>query len=199
MQLLIATTNQGKLDEIRIILDGLPIEFFTLRSFPAVGEIEETGQTFTENSRIKAEYYAAKTGMLTVAEDSGLSIDALDGRPGIRSSRFNGETYEEKFSEIYKQLSKCGGNGSPAKFICALTLIDKEIIFEAKGTVEGFIAAEPCGKAGFGYDPIFYYPPHACTLAELSREQKIAISHRGQAFRQLRAFLATWQNETHPR
>ena len=199
MQLLIATTNQGKLDEIRIILDGLPIEFFTLRSFPAVGEIEETGQTFTENSRIKAEHYAAKTGMLTVAEDSGLAIDALDGRPGIRSSRFNGETYEEKFSEIYKQLSKCGGNGSLAQFVCALTLIDKEIIFETKGTVEGVIAAEPRGKAGFGYDPIFYYPPHSCTLAELSREQKIAISHRGQAFRQLRSFLATGQYETHRR
>ncbi|MEE3104015.1 MAG: non-canonical purine NTP pyrophosphatase, partial [Acidobacteriota bacterium] len=87
----------------------------------------------------------------------------------------------------------------PAKFVCALTLIDKEIIFEAKGTVEGFIAAEPCGKAGFGYDPIFYFPPLAGTFAELSPEQKIAVSHRGQAFRQLRAFLATWQHETHPR
>ena len=199
MQLLIATTNQGKLDEIRTILDGLPIELFTLRSFPAVGEIEETGQTFTENSRIKAEHYAAKTGMLTVADDSGLAIDALDGQPGVQSSRFNGETYEEKFSEIYKQLSKSGGKGSPAQFVCALTLIKREIIFEAKGTVEGVIAAEPQGKAGFGYDPIFYYPPHACTLAELSREQKIAISHRGQAFRQLRSFLATWQPETHRR
>jgi len=199
MQLLIATTNQGKLDEIKIILDGLPIEFFTLRSFPAIGEIEETGQTFTENSRIKAEHYAAKTGMLTVAEDSGFAIDALDGQPGVRSSRFNGETYEEKFSEIYKQLSNCGSNESPAQFVCALTLIDKEIIFEAKGAVEGFIATEPRGKAGFGYDPIFYFPPLACTFAELSPEQKIAVSHRGQAFRQLRAFLATWQHETHPR
>ena len=185
MQLLIATTNQGKLDEIRIILDGLPIEFFTLRSFPAIGEIEETGQTFTENSRIKAEHYAAKTGMLTGAEDSGLAIDALDGRPGVRSSRFNGETYEEKFSEIYKQLSKCGGNGSLAQFVCALTLIDKEIIFETKGTVEGVIAAEPHGKAGIGYDPIFYVPNLSCTSAELSASEKSLYSHRGRAMRLL--------------
>jgi XTP/dITP diphosphohydrolase len=131
---------------------------------------------------------------LTVAEDSGLQIDALDGVPGVESARFGGpgSTYPEKFDLIYDMLRAQGVEGSPARFVCALALArDGEVLFETRGVVEGRIAAEPKGGGGFGYDPIFFYPPLGCTLAEAGDERKAEVSHRGEAFRALRVFLNT--------
>ena len=190
-KLLIATSNAGKLREIRAILGGVPFELTTLAEFPGIAPPEEAGETFEENARAKALYYADATGLLTVAEDSGLEIDALGGAPGVQSARYGGEqtTYPEKFQLIYAALREHGAPTSTARFVCALALATTgAVLFETRGTVEGRIAPEPKGAGGFGYDPIFYYPPFGGTLAELSA-QKSTVSHRGVAFRALRAFI----------
>ena len=189
--LLVATTNRAKLREIASLLFGTPYDIVTLADWPAIAAPEETGATFDENARAKALYYASKTGQLTVAEDSGLEIDALGGAPGVESARFGGAetTYPEKFRLIYDALRASGAPTSSARFVCALALARPgAILFETRGTIEGRIAAEPRGDGGFGYDPIFFYPPFGRTLAEVSA-RKSAVSHRGQAFRSLRRFI----------
>jgi XTP/dITP diphosphohydrolase len=195
--LVLATTNAGKLREIRDVLTGLAVEVRALADFPSIAEPEETGRTFEENARAKALYYAAATGALVVAEDSGLEIDALDRAPGVYSARFGADeapTYPEKFALIYRQLGERQAPESTARFACALALARPgEILFEARGTIEGHITSPPRGTGGFGYDPIFFYPPFDCTLAELPADRKSSVSHRGQAFRQLRAFLNSRQ------
>ncbi len=191
-RLVVATTNRGKLKEIARLLDGAPVELLTLADFPAVPAPEETGRTFEENARRKALYYARHTGELTVAEDSGLEIDAIGGAPGVESARFGGDqsTYPEKFALIYDALKREKASGSPARFVCALALVGNgRVLFETRGTVEGEIAPVPRGSGGFGYDPIFFYPPFRCTLAEATAEQKSTVSHRGEAFRNLRRYL----------
>jgi XTP/dITP diphosphohydrolase len=190
--LLVATTNANKVREIRQLLAGIPFDIVTLAEWPHVAAPEETGRTFEENARAKALYYAAATGQLTVAEDSGLAIDALDGAPGVESARFGGEalTYPEKFVLIDAALCEAGDRRSAARFVCALALVRGDrVLFEARGTVEGRISPEPKGQGGFGYDPIFFYPPYGQTLAEAG-DAKAAVSHRGEAFRALKAFLA---------
>ena len=191
-RLLVATTNRGKLAEIRDILAGTPTTLATLADHPGIAEPEETGETFAANARLKARYYAEATGELTVAEDSGLEIDALDGEPGVRSARFNGESYADKFAAIRRMLAERGADGSTARFVCALALARPgRVLWEAAGVVEGRVQLPPRGGGGFGYDPIFHYPPYGRTLAEVTPEEKAAVSHRGQAFRQLRRHLAT--------
>ncbi|MDA1092075.1 MAG: RdgB/HAM1 family non-canonical purine NTP pyrophosphatase [Acidobacteria bacterium] len=190
-RLLIATTNAGKLREVRGILGDLPITLATLADHAELPEPEETGSTFAANARIKALAYAAATGEVTVAEDSGLEIDALDGEPGVRSARFNGESYVEKFATIARLLAERGATTSTARFVCALamTLPDGRL-WETTGTVEGRLQLPARGDAGFGYDPIFYYPDYDRTLGEVTDQEKAAVSHRGQAFRRLRDYLS---------
>jgi XTP/dITP diphosphohydrolase len=189
-RLLLASTNPGKIREIRLVLAGLPLALETLDDHPGVPAPEETGATFAENARAKALYYARATGRPTVAEDSGLEIAALGGAPGVGSARYNGATYAEKFERLYAELRARGATDSPARFVCALALVEGERVrFEAEGVVEGRIAPEPRGTNGFGYDPIFVYPPYGRTLAEVDDEAKLAVSHRGRAFRKLREFL----------
>jgi len=190
----VATTNKNKVREIRALLPG--IDLITLEAWPALAAPDETGRTFEANALQKAKYYAAATGELTVAEDSGLEIDALDGGPGVESARYGGADlpYPEKFARIYDALRSSAlahrSFSEGARFVCALALVKGDrVLFQARGTIEGTIAPAPRGAGGFGYDPIFYYPPHGCTLAEATEEQKSAVSHRGQAFRKLRAFL----------
>jgi XTP/dITP diphosphohydrolase len=159
---------------------------------PPILEPEETGATFEENARLKARYYATHTGVLTVAEDSGLEIDALGGQPGVRSARFLGAdaTYPERFDEIYRRLAGVPPERRTARFVCAVAVADGgRIVFETRGTVEGLIADAPAGAGGFGYDPIFYYPKLGLTLAQAG-DGKAAVSHRGEAFRRLAAWLA---------
>jgi XTP/dITP diphosphohydrolase len=195
VDLLIATTNKGKLSEILSILEGLPIAIDSLDRYPNVQEPEEIGHTFAANARLKAAYYGLCTKRLSVSEDSGLEIDALNGAPGVISARFNGNSYPKKFTSIYQQLRQQSSKSRTARFVCALALADCDrIIFEATGTIEGEITDSPRGEQGFGYDPIFYYPPANCTLAEMTSLEKTIVSHRGKAFRQLRYFIETRTN-----
>ena len=194
MRLLVATSNAHKLREIRGILSGLDVELVGLDAFPAVPPPEETGETFAENARQKAIYYSKACAILAVAEDSGLEIDALDGDPGVHSARFGGfvDDYARKFAIIYERLRARGGVGSPARFVCTLAVADGgRVVFETRGTVEGHIAPAPGGSGGFGYDPIFFYPPFGCTLAQVDEARKATVSHRGRAFGGLREFLPT--------
>jgi len=186
---LLATTNKDKIREIRALMAGADVEIVSLDSLPPMDAPEETGTTFAENARLKARYYATASGMAAIAEDSGLEIDALDGAPGVESARFGGarSTYPEKFAKLYEMLDARGSRDSAARFVCALAVADGDaIVFEARGTVEGRIAPKPRGTHGFGYDPIFFYPPEGRTLAEVSDEVKRAVSHRGAAFRAFR-------------
>ena len=191
VKLLLATTNPGKVREIRALMAGLSIELVTLADVAAVEPPEETGATFGDNARLKARYYARATGWVVVAEDSGLEIDAMDGAPGIHSARYGGEdsTYADKFHLIAAALAKVPGRSRSARFVCALAVADGDrLLFESRGTVEGEIAPEPRGNGGFGYDPIFYYPPFGCTLAEAG-ERKAEVSHRARAFRALKEWV----------
>ena len=190
MKLLVATTNPGKLREIAEILTGAPVELVTLEEYSDIPEPDETGGTFAENARLKALYYAGATGLPSVADDSGLEIDALDNAPGIHSARWHGTDYPVKFRKIYQLLNARGLDTSDARFVCHIAVADdRGVVYEAEGVVAGRIAPEPAGANGFGYDPIFYYPPFGCTLAQLDPDRKGKVSHRGQAFRALRAHL----------
>jgi XTP/dITP diphosphohydrolase len=193
--LLLATTNPGKLKEIVSVLDGLPVEFATLDDFLHVEIPEETGSTFAENARQKALHYANATGLAAMAEDSGFEVDALNGEPGIYSARYlrPDATYPERFAAIYEAVRKRQGepgHTSAARFVCALALASAGgIAFETEGIVEGQLAAGPAGSEGFGYDPVFYFPPYGRTFGEVSFAAKLAVSHRGRAIRALRTHL----------
>jgi XTP/dITP diphosphohydrolase len=194
-RLVVATTNSNKLREIRGILNGTGVIVDGLDEFPPVAEPEETGATFAENARQKAIFYSNALGMIVVAEDSGLEIDGLGGEPGVQSARYGGPaagTYPQKFAIVYAGLRARGAMGSPARFACALAVADgPSVLYEARGTIEGRVNDAPAGAGGFGYDPIFFYPPLGRTLAELDEREKAAVSHRGQAFRQLRDHLSS--------
>jgi XTP/dITP diphosphohydrolase len=191
-RILVATTNAGKLREVRAALEEVPVVLDTLDSLPPIPEPEETGSTFAENARLKARYYAARSGRMTVAEDSGLEIDALGGEPGVRSARFLGPdaSYAQRFAEIERRLQAHPLAPRTARFVCAAVVASPEhALFETTGTVEGIIAPAPAGEHGFGYDPIFYYPPYAMTFGEISRDAKNRVSHRGVAFRRVAGWL----------
>ena len=190
MKLLVATTNPGKLREIAGILAQLPVELVSLADLPPITEPEETGTTFGANARLKALAYHRATQLPSVADDSGLEIEALGGAPGIHSARWEGTDYAVKFRRIYELLDAKHARGSAARFVCSLALADEDrIVFEAEGVIDGRIADAPRGDLGFGYDPIFFYPPLGRTTAELDRDLKATVSHRGKAFAQLRDFL----------
>ena len=197
-RLLVATTNPDKLREIRPLLAHLPVELLTLQDVARVPEPEETGKTFVENARQKARYYdQCLSGIsgerpYTVAEDSGLVIDALDGEPGVQSARFLGPaaSYPERFAEIDRRLTGAAPLRRRARFVCAVALVHHgELVFETTGTVEGEVADRPRGEGGFGYDPIFYYPPYGRTLGEVTDDEKRRVAHRGEAFRRLALWL----------
>ena len=201
-RLLVATTNADKLHEIRGVLSDIPCTLVTLRDMPPVPEPEETGLTFGENARLKATYYASRlvdplgdaerARVLTVAEDSGIAVDALHGEPGVRSARFlrPDASYPERMAELNRRLDSKPDRPRTARYICAVTVVrDGKVVYETTGAVEGEIAREPKGSGGFGYDPIFYYPPYKRTLGEVTEEDKRLISHRGHAFRRLAEWL----------
>lgn len=196
MQLLVATTNRDKIREIRSLLAGTPVDLLTLSDMPPVAEPEETGETFQENARLKARYYAKHSGLLTVAEDSGLAIDALGGEPGVSSARFlrPDASYPARFAAIFERLAQNPDRPRTARFVCAVAVVDGDrVVYETVGTVEGTIAHAAAGDRGFGYDPIFYFPPYKATLAEVDEDQKLAIAHRGQAFRALAQWIRSKQ------
>lgn len=192
MELLIATTNSHKIKEITAVLTGLPITFKTLQDFQNIEIPEETGATFQGNAREKALHYANATGCLTIAEDSGFEVNALNREPGIFSARYLREdaTYAERFDDIYRRLRESGARDRTARFVCALAVAKGgRIVFETTASVEGLLADAPAGSHGFGYDPIFLYPPYGKTFGEVSDAEKTAASHRGKAIRALRVYL----------
>lgn len=192
--LLIATTNAGKLREIIKILHGLPLTLKTLADFPHAAVAEETGSSFVENAQQKARHYAGITGVLTMAEDSGFEVDALNGEPGIYSARYLREdaTYDERFADIYRRVRESASRDRSARFVCALAVVNNtDVLFETTAKVEGLLAKKPAGPNGFGYDPIFWSPHYGRTFGEVSDDEKTAVSHRGQAMRAFREYLRT--------
>ena len=196
MKILVATTNPGKLAEITAMLD-LDIEWLSLSDFPDTQEIKEDGKTFAENARKKAIGYAKQTGIRTLADDSGLVVDALGSQPGVTSARFSGEKERNRTLLDHKNMQKVltllkdvHKGKRTAKFVCCLCLASPEkILIETEGKLEGFIAEKEAGTNGFGYDPVFYLPQLNRTVAQLTRQQKNAVSHRGQAVRKLKPLL----------
>jgi XTP/dITP diphosphohydrolase len=194
-ELLLATTNHHKLEEYRAIFSDLPFHLLSLHDIHLDLEVEETGTTFAENARLKAQAYARASGMLTLADDSGLEIDALGGAPGIYSARFAGEetSYEERFRLLLERLKGLPREQRTARFRCAIVLAEPSGYYQGvEGTLEGVIADAPRGQYGFGYDPIFFIPELGKTSAELTPEHKNRISHRGRAAQLAAALLRNW-------
>ena len=185
MTLYCATGNPGKLREFQLAAGGVEIAILPgLRDLPA---FLETGDTFEENAVAKALYYAPHAPGRLFADDSGLEVEALGGAPGVRSARFAGGDEANRRALL---ASLRGVDDRHARFVCAIALAERDhLIARFHGAVEGLIAAEPRGTQGFGYDPLFYYPPFGCTFAEVSASRKFAVSHRGQALRAMLAFL----------
>lgn len=180
-KLVVATGNPGKLGEMQEYLADLP---WTLVLKPAEIDIDETGATFVANARLKASEVAKAVGEWSIADDSGLAVDALDGAPGLYSARY-GKTDSERINRLLRELED--NQNRQAKFICAIAIANPqgEIILQTTGICPGEILNSPRGSGGFGYDPIFYVPSQQQTFAEMSAETKNRISHRGVAFAQL--------------
>ena len=181
--LILATRNEGKLRELRPLLDGTGLELETLAAHPEVGEIEETGTTFDDNASLKASHAAKVTGCWTLGEDSGLVVDALDGAPGVHSARFAGAHGDDEAnnSRLLRDLE--GSTRRSCRYVCALALARPggEIVSVVRGSCEGRILEEGRGEGGFGYDPFFLPAGETRSMAELSPEKKNEISHRAKA------------------
>jgi len=191
--LLVATTNQGKFKEIKDCLSGLFDRILNLRDLHISEIFPEHGNTFLENARGKSVFYGSDWPGLTLAEDSGLEIEILKGEPGVHSARYAGSnaTDEQNIEKVLSKLNGITHDQRKARFICCMVLSQKGKVFkEIQESVEGFITTEKKGKNGFGYDPVFYYPPLGKTFAQLSKSEKNRISHRGKALKKLRDFLA---------
>jgi XTP/dITP diphosphohydrolase len=183
-KLLVATHNSGKVKELADMLDDLEVEWLGLDDAGTSLEVSETGATFEENAVIKATNYAAVTGLLTLADDSGLEVDALDGRPGVHTARYGGPglTQRQRYELLLRKLSDVAWEDRVARFRCVVALADRHgLIGTAAGVCEGIIALEPAGSGGFGYDPIFFLPEKGLTMAQLPAAEKHRISHRGRA------------------
>ena len=200
-RILIATTNLGKVKEIRDLVKDLPVEFLALSDVENVPDVVEDGKTFEENALKKARHYAQATDLVTLADDSGLCIDALDGRPGVLSARYAGEhaSDEEKCFRVLDEMRDVPDDRRTAMFVCVLAMaspLGEEMIF--LGTCEGRITREQRGTGGFGFDSIFYYEEAGCTFAEMDRESKNQVSHRGLALRKLATYLARVNAQAEP-
>ncbi|MBI2919309.1 MAG: RdgB/HAM1 family non-canonical purine NTP pyrophosphatase [Chloroflexi bacterium] len=197
-RLLLATGNKAKLAEYRLLLHGLPYEMVGLGDVGINDIVEETGATLEENAAFKARAYAQRSGLLSLADDSGLEVDVLGGEPGPLSRRYAGEgaTDPERVTYLLRKLDGVPWDKRTARFQCVIALAYPDDRLElAVGEARGYIAFEPSGKGGFGYDPVFFYPPLRRTFAELSPEEKNRVSHRGRAATQARATLErlAWQ------
>jgi XTP/dITP diphosphohydrolase len=191
-RLLLATTNKGKISEMSLLLGDMfsPLSLSELPgSFP---DYDERGMTFAENAEGKAVFYNRLTGIPTVADDSGLSVFALNGAPGVRSARWAGENAsdEERISKLLEEMKDVPTGQRQASFICCASFADKgKTVKTVTGTVEGEIVFALRGTSGFGYDPVFYYPPLMKTFAEMTTEEKNSCSHRGKVFREIADFI----------
>ena len=186
-KLILATSNKDKAREIAEILEGTPFVVTTMKEEGFDPDIVEDGKTFEENALIKARaVHALANGAYVMADDSGLCIDALDGAPGTYSARFCGEnsTYPEKFAKIFEMLKDVPEEKRTAKFVCSIAVVRPDgSEFTVRGEICGVLHEKPMGDGGFGYDPIFYVPEFGMTTAQMTKEQKNSISHRGKASR----------------
>jgi len=193
-KLLLATHNEGKRRELQQMLADLPFNIFDLTDFPATRPIPETANTFIENATLKAVGYAKQTGLLTLADDSGLEVDALDGAPGVHSARyaFAGASDADRIKKLLSELSRVPDSERTARFVSVIVVADEnaQVINTSEGICEGSIAYTPAGTQGFGYDPVFFIPELGRTMAELTPEEKARISHRAQAWARMRPHFA---------
>jgi len=197
-KILVATTNPGKIAEIRAMLN-LDVQWMGLSDFPDIEQVKEDRDTFADNARKKATYYAKATKLWTIADDSGLVVDALNGAPGVKSARFSGDKLKgddrtlidhRNISKVLKLLEGVQKEKRTARFVCCLCLTSpEEVLTETQGILEGLIADKEIGTNGFGYDPIFFVPQLNKTVGQLTAEEKNAISHRGNAIRELKPLL----------
>ena len=191
--LVLATSNAGKVLELRELFGKVPVKLKSLNDFTAICDVEETGSTFYENAVIKARGFAVQTGELSLADDSGLEIEALGNAPGVYSARFAGENtgYDVKIAELLKLLDDTGDKLRRARFVCVMALADRDsrIIRTAEGICPGSISADPRGKNGFGYDPIFIPDGYDRTFGELEDDTKCVMSHRALAARLILRYL----------
>ncbi|WP_340084976.1 XTP/dITP diphosphatase [Siminovitchia sp. FSL H7-0308] len=190
--IIVATKNKGKAKEFEQLFSRYGIEVKTLLDFPDVPDVEETGETFAENAILKAETIAKLSGQYVVADDSGLMVDALDGRPGVYSARYAGPGKDDNanIDKVLQELDGVKEKDRTSRFYCALALAGPELkTITVNGTCEGIILQERRGTGGFGYDPIFYVPSEDCSMAELTPETKNNISHRAQAMKKLERYI----------
>ena len=191
-RIIVATGNEGKMREVRLILADLGIEIISMKEAGASCEIEETGSSFAENAEIKAKAVWEQTGHIVLADDSGLVVDYLGGETGIYSARYMGEdtSYEIKNQAIIDRVAEAKEEERTARFVSAIAAVLPDgTILHTEGTVEGEIAYQPAGTEGFGYDPIFYLPEYGMTSAQIPIEKKNEISHRGKALEAMKQKL----------
>ncbi|WP_437854216.1 RdgB/HAM1 family non-canonical purine NTP pyrophosphatase [Sorangium sp. So ce363] len=195
LRLLAATSNRGKLVELRSLLSDLPIEVLSLADvLPAAPPVVEDGATFLDNALLKVRAGALRSAMVTLAEDSGIEVDALDGRPGVRSARFarEGATDAENNEALLAALADVADDRRRARFRCVMVLLDPRSEAQpvvTEGRCEGWIGRQPRGAGGFGYDPLFVVEGYGRTMAELGETEKNLVSHRGKAAREMRSSL----------
>ena len=193
-RLLLATKNPGKLKEFAELFIDLDLEWLSLEEMGINVDVEESGETFKENAIIKATSYAKSSGCLTIADDSGLEVDALNGRPGVRTARFGGSHLSpvERYSYLLTLMKKITEDHRNARFKCVIALaLPGGLVGISQGICEGAIANRPRGSGGFGYDPIFYLPNIGKTMAELTSNEKHRVSHRGLAVANIKPILET--------
>lgn len=191
-KIIFATGNEHKMTEIREILAGLKAEILSMKDAGITADIVEDGSTFEENAVIKAKAVAKEVDAIVLADDSGLEIDYLNKEPGVYSARYMGEdtSYEIKNQALLDRLKGVPKEKRTARFVCAIAAVfPHEEVIVKRGTIEGYIGDKPAGKNGFGYDPIFYVEEFQCSTAELTMEQKNALSHRGNALRAMKGDL----------
>ena len=196
MKLVLATHNDGKILEMQYALKDISVDVITLKDFPHIDEIPETGQTLLENAFIKAKTVFNETGLPSLADDTGLEIDALSGEPGVYSARYAGEnaSYLDNCAKVLSKLDGVRPENRTARFRTIMAFVGKDKKFHCEGNVNGLIIDEMVGHNGFGYDPIFYYPKLEKTFAELKKDEKNSISHRGKALRNFCEILKKQRN-----
>ena len=198
-EVVLATRNRHKVEELTALLADLGIRIRTLADFPHAPEVEEDGATCEANAIKKACEIARATGLTAVADDTGLEVDALGGRPGVYAARYAGEhaTYEDNCRKLVQELEGIPYERRTARFITVAAIaVPGEPVQVTQGVINGYITDKPCGSKGFGYDPVFYVPELKATLAEISAEQKNRISHRAKAFLQAKELLRARQSES---